>query len=129
MLAAILEYPLTLTVYRTISNEYLLCVCVYYSYHGKLIVRFDDTNPDKEKDEFEQAIIADLASLGVVADVVTHTSDSFGIIEQYARQLIREGLAYVDDTNQEQMQVGGVRDGCICTYVQCLYCSIYLCVI
>ena len=94
-------------VYTLIRLIYILSLCyIYvYSYHGKLIVRFDDTNPDKEKDEFEQAIIADLASLGVVADVVTHTSDSFKIIEQYARQMIVEGHAYMDDTNQEQMKV------------------------
>lgn len=56
----------------------------YYAqrYKGKLIIRFDDTNPNKEKDEFEQAIIADLERLGVVGDVVTHTSDSFDKIQK-----------------------------------------------
>lgn len=91
------------TVYELYSL--LIGYCLYYRYKGRLIVRFDDTNPNKEKDEYEQAIIADLASLGVVADQVTHTSDSFPLIEQYAIQLIKDGLAYMDDTNQEQMQV------------------------
>ena len=77
-------------------------------YKGKLIVRFDDTNPAKEKDEYCQAIINDLASLGVVADRVTHTSDSFDIMQRYAEQLIVDGHGYMDDTPQEQMQVGEV---------------------
>jgi glutamyl-tRNA synthetase len=56
------------------------------------------------QDEFEQAIIADLASLGVVGDMVCHTSDSFPIIHKYAEQFIAAGHAYMDDTEQEQMQ-------------------------
>ncbi|OQS07909.1 glutamyl-tRNA synthetase [Thraustotheca clavata] len=78
----------------------------YYArtYQGKLIVRFDDTNPSKEKDEFEQAILRDLARLNIVGDQVTYTSDSFPRIADYARQLIREGNGYMDNTSQEQMR-------------------------
>lgn len=78
----------------------------YYAraYKGKLIIRFDDTNPSKEKEEYEQNIIKDLASLGVVGDVVTHTSDYFDMIEGYARKMIKEGKAFMDDTPREQMQ-------------------------
>lgn len=77
----------------------------YYAraYKGKLIIRFDDTNPSKEKEEYEQNIIKDLASLGVVGDVITHTSDYFDMIEGYARKMISEGKAYMDDTPKEQM--------------------------
>lgn len=58
---------------------------------GKLIIRFDDTNPSKEKDEYEESIIDDLESLGVKGDIVTHTSDYFDVIEKYAIQMIKEG--------------------------------------
>ena len=62
-------------------------------YKGKLIVRFDDTNPSKEKEEFEHAILEDLATLGVKPDKITHTSDSFPKIIEYAKQLISQGDA------------------------------------
>lgn len=78
----------------------------YYArrYKGRLIVRFDDTNPSKEKEEFQQSILEDLALLGVQGDVLTYTSDYFGTIQGYALQLIEKGLAYMDDTPQEQMK-------------------------
>lgn len=73
-------------------------------YKGKLIVRFDDTNPTKEKAEFEESIIEDLALLGIRPDKTTYTSDSFDIIYQYVIQLIKQGDAYADDTQQEEMR-------------------------
>ena len=78
----------------------------YYArrYGGRLIVRFDDTNPSKEKDEYQQSIIEDLGKIGVKPDVVTFTSDYFETIRQYALWMINNGLAFMDDTPQEQMQ-------------------------
>jgi len=73
-------------------------------YKGRLIVRFDDTNPSKEKEEFQTAILEDLDMLGVKPDVVTFTSDYFETIKGYANYLIENGLAYMDDTPQEEMQ-------------------------
>ena len=78
----------------------------YYAkrYQGRLIIRFDDTNPSKEKSEFEEAILEDLASLGVKGDVLTYTSDYIGVIQGYALRMIANGEAYMDDTPQEQMK-------------------------
>ncbi|KAI9597018.1 glutamate-tRNA ligase [Syncephalis fuscata] len=73
-------------------------------YEGKLIVRFDDTNPSKEKSEFEESITEDLELLGIRGDVITHTSDYFDKLYEYALQMIREGKAYVDDTDQATMR-------------------------
>lgn len=89
----------------------------YYAkhYNGKLIVRFDDTNPSKEKDEFEQSILSDLARLDIVPDVVTYTSDWFPKIMELTRQMIRDGLAYMDNTAQEQMReerMEGIESKC-----------------
>lgn len=46
-------------------------------YKGKLIVRFDDTNPSKEKDEFVENILKDIKDLGLRYDRLTYTSDYF----------------------------------------------------
>lgn len=73
-------------------------------YKGKLIVRFDDTNPSKEKVEFEDSIKEDLKLIGITADVVTHTSDYFDTIYDLAIQIIKNGKAYVDDTDQATMR-------------------------
>ena len=78
----------------------------YYArrYKGKLLVRFDDTNPSKEKAEFEENILRDLASLGVKPDAISHSSDHFDACQIYARKLIADGHAFMDDTEQEAMQ-------------------------
>ncbi|KAI8150381.1 tRNA synthetases class I, catalytic domain-containing protein [Fennellomyces sp. T-0311] len=73
-------------------------------YKGKMIVRFDDTNPSKEKTEFEESIKEDLALIGVDSSIVTHTSDYFDQIYDLALKIIKEGNAYVDDTDQATMR-------------------------
>ncbi|EMD38118.1 hypothetical protein CERSUDRAFT_113249 [Gelatoporia subvermispora B] len=73
-------------------------------YKGKLIIRFDDTNPSKERTEFEETILEDLALLDVHGDMVTHTSDYFDKLYEYAIQMIKIGKAYADDTEKLQMQ-------------------------
>jgi glutamyl-tRNA synthetase len=74
-------------------------------YNGRLIIRFDDTNPSKEKDEFVDSILQDLETLGVKGDVITYTSDYFPQLMEMCEKLIKEGKAYVDDTEREQMQL------------------------
>lgn len=71
-------------------------------YEGKMIIRFDDTNPSKETAEFQDTILEDLNLLGVHGDVVTHTSDNFEYLYDCALQLIKSGKAYADDTAQEE---------------------------
>eukprot|EP00172_Hildenbrandia_rubra_P003510 Plantae.Rhodophyta-Hildenbrandia_rubra.ctg5717.p1 GENE.Plantae.Rhodophyta-Hildenbrandia_rubra.ctg5717~~Plantae.Rhodophyta-Hildenbrandia_rubra.ctg5717.p1 ORF type:complete len:660 (-),score=156.19 Plantae.Rhodophyta-Hildenbrandia_rubra.ctg5717:47-2026(-) len=73
-------------------------------YHGKLIVRFDDTNTDKANQTFEDSIIKDLKDMGIEADVVEYTSDYFEKLQQMAEDFIKEGKAYVDGTPQEEMR-------------------------
>ncbi|KAF3935255.1 hypothetical protein ABW19_dt0203468 [Dactylella cylindrospora] len=73
-------------------------------YKGKLIVRFDDTNPNKEKQEYQDSILEDLSLLGIHGDVVTFTSDYFKQLFDYCVKMIQADKAYCDDTPQEQMR-------------------------
>nr|XP_006115632.1 bifunctional glutamate/proline--tRNA ligase isoform X4 [Pelodiscus sinensis] len=75
------------------------------NFKGKLIMRFDDTNPEKEKEDFEKVILEDVAMLHIKPDQFTYTSDHFETIMKYAEKLIQEGKAYVDDTPAEQMKM------------------------
>ncbi|OAV91815.1 hypothetical protein PTTG_07561 [Puccinia triticina 1-1 BBBD Race 1] len=73
-------------------------------YDGKFLVRFDDTNPSKEKEEFQDAILEDLGLLGVKGDRMSYTSDYFDHLCGYATEMISKGKAYCDDTEQEVMK-------------------------
>ncbi|KAM9568159.1 bifunctional glutamate/proline--tRNA ligase-like [Salvelinus alpinus] len=74
------------------------------TFKGKLIMRFDDTNPEKEKEDFEKVILEDVAMLQIKPDQFTYTSDHFPRIQGMAEQLLRESKAYIDDTPPEQMK-------------------------
>ncbi|XP_053293504.1 bifunctional glutamate/proline--tRNA ligase isoform X3 [Pleuronectes platessa] len=75
------------------------------TFKGKLIMRFDDTNPEKEKEDFEKVILEDVAMLQIKPDQFTYTSDHFPIIMRFAEQMLTEGKAYIDNTPHEQMKL------------------------
>lgn len=71
-------------------------------YDGKLILRFDDTNPQNEKLEYYEAIRSGLEWLGVKPDIVKNTSDDIFVLHDYGKKLTLDGNAYVCtcDTNK-----------------------------
>jgi glutaminyl-tRNA synthetase len=71
---------------------------------GTTNLRFDDTNPLKESEDFAQAIMEDVRWLGFEWHKLRHASDYFGQLYEYAVHLIRHGNAYVDDLDAEQMR-------------------------
>ena len=74
-------------------------------YGGLFNLRFDDTNPAREGDEYVQSILQDLKWLGAEPNGgIFYGSDYFERCYEYAEQLIKEGKAYVDDLTREQMQ-------------------------
>jgi glutaminyl-tRNA synthetase len=72
---------------------------------GRTFLRFDDTNPGKEKQEYVDAIERDVHWLGFDwADRLTHASDYFDQLYQSAERLIEMGKAYVDDLSAEEIR-------------------------
>ena len=75
-------------------------------YGGKTNLRFDDTNPTKEDTEYVDSIKDDIKWLGFQWDRELYASDYFDQLYEWAEQMIRERLAYVDDQTQEQIREG-----------------------
>jgi glutaminyl-tRNA synthetase len=72
---------------------------------GRCHLRFDDTNPTKEEQEYIDAIKRDVRWLGFDwGEHLHHASDYFEQLYEWAEHLIRTGHAYVDDQSQEQMR-------------------------
>ncbi len=74
-------------------------------YGGKCNLRFDDTNPTKEAQEYVDAIIENVRWLGFDwEDRLYYASDYFEQMYEYAEQLIKKGKAYVDDLSAEEIR-------------------------
>ena len=74
-------------------------------YHGKCNLRFDDTNPVKEDVEYVDSIKADIQWLGFQWAEEHYASDYFEQLYEWAVELIKKGLAYVDDQTQEEIRL------------------------
>ena len=84
-------------------------ICLNYGiardYKGKFNLRFDDTNPTKEEQEYVDSIIEDVKWLGGdFEDRIFYASDYFDKMYDYAVKLIKKGKAYVDDSDPETMR-------------------------
>ncbi len=75
-------------------------------YGGKTNLRYDDTNPVKEDVEYVDSIKEDIKWLGFQWDKELYASDYFDQLYQWAEDLIKRGLAYVDDQTQEEIRAG-----------------------
>ena len=83
-------------------------ICINFGlaqkYGGKCNLRFDDTNPVKEDVEYVDSIKRDIRWLGFEWAQERYASDYFDQLYEWAVELIRKGLAYVDDQTQEQIR-------------------------
>lgn len=75
-------------------------------YGGKTNIRFDDTNPVKEDVEYVDSIKQDIKWLGFDWANEFYASDYFEQLYQWAEEMIKKGLAYVDDQTQEEIRIG-----------------------
>ncbi|MBQ1821963.1 MAG: glutamine--tRNA ligase/YqeY domain fusion protein [Lachnospiraceae bacterium] len=74
-------------------------------YNGTFHMRFDDTNPTKEKEEFVDSILEDIKWLGAdFGDTIYFASDYFPKMYEIAEKLIMKGKAYASDLNAEQIR-------------------------
>ncbi len=74
-------------------------------YGGKTNLRYDDTNPTKEDTEYVDSIKEDIKWLGFQWDKELYASDYFDQLYEWAEDLIKRGLAYVDDQTQEEIRL------------------------
>ena len=73
-------------------------------FNGTCNLRFDDTNPTKESEEYVNAIKADVAWLGFEWNELRHASDYFDQLYSFACQLIKQEKAYIDSSSAEEMR-------------------------
>ena len=73
-------------------------------YGGKFYLRFDDTNPSKEKEEFMDAIIADVKWLTGYDGEVLYASDYFDAMYEAALRIIKKGKAYVSELTADEIR-------------------------
>ena len=71
---------------------------------GKTNLRFDDTNPEKEEQEYVDSIMEDVRWLGFEWERLCYASDYFDQLYEWALKLIRDGKAYVDDLSAEEIR-------------------------
>lgn len=103
----VVRFPPEASGYLHIGHAKAALLNQYYqqAFEGKLIMRFDDTNPAKENVHFEQVILEDLEMLEIKPDMFTHTSQYFDIMLEYCETLMKDQKAYVDNTPPEQMKL------------------------
>lgn len=84
-------------------NDYFAHEYLGSESRGVLICRFDDTNPSRESDEFQDSVLEDPALIGIYPDRVSYSSDYFQQMYEGCVKLIQEGKAYADNTLKQVM--------------------------
>lgn len=93
--------------YLHVGHAKSLCINFGFAekYHGKCNLRFDDTNPVKEGEEYVESIKRDIQWLGFKWDKLLFASDYFDVMFESAVKLIKKGLAYVSDETAEEIRM------------------------
>ncbi|MCC6889971.1 MAG: glutamine--tRNA ligase/YqeY domain fusion protein [Hyphomicrobiales bacterium] len=105
--AVVTRFPPEPNGYLHIGHAKSICLNfgVAQEFGGRCHLRFDDTNPTKEEQEYIDAIKSDVRWLGFDwGKHLYHASDYFEQLYRWAEDLIRDGKAYVDDQSQEAMR-------------------------
>ena len=105
--AVVTRFPPEPNGYLHIGHSKSICLNfgLANDYNGQCHLRFDDTNPEAEKQEYVDAIINDIKWLGFDwGENLFHSSDYFDQLHGFALELINKGLAYVCDLNVEELR-------------------------
>ena len=105
--SVVTRFPPEPNGYLHIGHAKSICLNfgVAQEFGGHCSLRFDDTNPTKEEQEYIDAIERDVRWLGFDwGEHLHHASDYFEQLYEWAEHLIRAGKAYVDDQSQEEMR-------------------------
>jgi glutaminyl-tRNA synthetase len=105
--SVVTRFPPEPNGYLHIGHAKSICLNfgVAAEFGGHCNLRFDDTNPTKEEQEYLDAIEADVRWLGFDwGEHLHHASDYFEQLYEWALHLIREGLAYVDDLSADEIR-------------------------
>ncbi len=106
------KYQSIITRFPPEPNGYLhighaASICLNFGlgikYNGKTNLRYDDTNPVTEETEYVDSILADVRWLGFEPANVFYASDYFDQLYEWAKQLIRDGKAYVDFSTPKEI--------------------------
>ncbi|MDF1677288.1 MAG: glutamine--tRNA ligase/YqeY domain fusion protein [Legionellaceae bacterium] len=102
----ITRFPPEPNGYLHIGHAKAICVSFGLAelFKGRCYLRFDDTNPMREEAEFARAIEEDVKWLGFKWCAKTHASDYYQAFYDFACELIRQGLAYVDSLAADEMR-------------------------
>jgi glutaminyl-tRNA synthetase len=104
----ITRFPPEPNGYLHIGHAKSICLNfgIAQEFGGRCHLRFDDTNPTREEQEYIDAIERDVRWLGFDwGKHLYHASDYFEQLYEWAESLVKEGKAYVDDQSQEEMRV------------------------
>ncbi|XP_050434051.1 bifunctional glutamate/proline--tRNA ligase-like isoform X22 [Adelges cooleyi] len=102
----VVRFPPEASGYLHIGHAKAALLNQYYQeqFKGRLVMRFDDTNPAKEKEDYEKVILEDVKLLEIKPDVFSYTSNYFDKMISLCEQMLKKRMVYVDDTDPETMK-------------------------
>ncbi len=100
------RFPPETNGYLHIGHAKAICIDFGLAddFGGKTNLRFDDTNPEKEEQEYVDAIMQDVRWLGFEWEGLYYASDYFDQLYEWAIKLIKDGKAYVDDLSADEIR-------------------------
>jgi glutaminyl-tRNA synthetase len=92
--------------YLHVGHAKAICISFMLAdeFGGRTNLRFDDTNPEKEEQEYVDAIQRDVRWLGFEWERLCYASDYFGQLYEWALELVKAGKAYVDDLSADEIR-------------------------